>query len=91
MTADRRGNAANPSTTRRIFADGEWRDAPVYARRDLRPGSAVAGPALIIEAHQTIVVEPGWQAEITAKNHVADAPRREEARAALRSAPKPTR
>ena len=28
------------------------------------------GPALIIEAHQTIVAEPGWQVEITARGHV---------------------
>ena len=33
-------------------------------------GAAVDGPALIIEPHQTIVVEQGWRAEITAKNHV---------------------
>ena len=30
----------------------------------------MAGPAIIIEPHQTIVVEDGWQAEITAKNHL---------------------
>ena len=30
----------------------------------------VAGAALIIEPHQTIVVEPGWQAEVTARNHI---------------------
>src|SRR5204862_5499443 len=30
----------------------------------------VKGPATIIERHQTIVVEPGWQAERTAKNHL---------------------
>ena len=32
--------------------------------------STVAGPAIIIEPHQTIVVEPGWRARITAKNHL---------------------
>ena len=36
----------------------------------MRPGHSVHGPALIVESHQTIVVEPGWQAAITAKNHV---------------------
>ena len=33
-------------------------------------GAAVDGPALVIEPHQTIVVEQGWRAAITAKNHV---------------------
>ena len=42
----------------------------VFRREALTPGQKIAGPALIIEPHQTIVVEPGWGAEVTAKNHV---------------------
>ena len=53
-----------------MFCDGEWREAGVHPRDTLKPGQRVSGPALIIESHQTIVVEPGWQAEVTAKNHV---------------------
>jgi 5-oxoprolinase (ATP-hydrolysing) len=30
----------------------------------------VQGPAIIMEPHQTIVVEHGWRAQITAKNHL---------------------
>ena len=40
------------------------------ARETRRSAHGVDGPALIIEPHQTIVVEDGWRAEITAKNHV---------------------
>ncbi|WP_434723364.1 hydantoinase B/oxoprolinase family protein [Mesorhizobium sp. RIZ17] len=58
------------SEKRKIFAEGEWREAGVFRREALRQGNKVAGPALIIEPNQTIVVEPGWQAEITAKDHV---------------------
>lgn len=61
---------ASPSQTRKIFADGIWHDAGIFPREVLKPGHKVAGPALIIEPNQTIVVEPGWQAEITARNHV---------------------
>ncbi len=35
-------------------------------RSDIDQGIAISGPALIIEPHQTVVVEPGWTAEITA-------------------------
>ncbi len=56
--------------SRKIFFDGEWRDAAVVRRADMAPGAFVMGPALIIETHQTIVVEAGWRAEITAKDHV---------------------
>ncbi|MER9615874.1 hydantoinase B/oxoprolinase family protein [Mesorhizobium sp. M0207] len=62
--------AASPSGNRKIFVDGVWRDAGIFPRETLKPGNKIAGPALIIEPNQTIVVEPGWQAEITAKDHV---------------------
>ncbi|EKF20785.1 hydantoinase B/oxoprolinase family protein [Nitratireductor pacificus] len=64
------GETSAPADTRRIFCDGSWRDASVFRRATLAPGSRLAGPALIIEANQTIVVEPGWQAEVTARDHV---------------------
>lgn len=46
-----------------VFA-GEAIDATSWTREQLQPGDAVAGPALIADAHSTIVVEPGWQAEV---------------------------
>ncbi len=54
----------------RMFYDGTWREAAIIKRHSLKPGNRIKGPALIIESHQTIVVEPGWRAEITAKDHV---------------------
>ncbi|MER9583617.1 hydantoinase B/oxoprolinase family protein [Mesorhizobium sp. M0276] len=62
--------AVSPSQTREIFTEGEWRASGIFRREALRPGNTVAGPALIIEPNQTIVIEPGWLAEITARNHV---------------------
>jgi 5-oxoprolinase (ATP-hydrolysing) len=53
-----------------FFSSGDWHKANVYTRDQLKPGSRVKGAAIIIEPHQTIVVEPGWQAELTAKNHL---------------------
>ena len=37
---------------------------PIYSRDDLRPGHVVDGPAIIIEASATTVVEPGWRASV---------------------------
>ena len=56
--------------TTRVFADGDWHDAAVHHRGELRPGDRIAGPALVIEPNQTIVVEPGWRAEVTRRDHV---------------------
>src|SRR5262245_9474451 len=65
-------SAALPSPTRRtkFYSRGQWHEAAVFIREQLSPGHAVRGPAIIIEPHQTIVVEDGWRAEITAKNHL---------------------
>lgn len=61
---------ASASGTRRIYTEGRWLEAGIHRRENLRPSNLVAGPALIIEPNQTIVVEPGWRAEITNLNHV---------------------
>ena len=37
-------------------------------REALRPGDTLAGPALVIEPHQTVVVEPGWKLAVSARN-----------------------
>ena len=61
---------ATPARMTRFYSAGAWHDAAVYARASLAPGMSVDGAALIIEPHQTIVVEPGWRATINAKDHV---------------------
>ncbi|MBO6758607.1 MAG: hydantoinase B/oxoprolinase family protein [Roseibium sp.] len=57
-------------TSAQMFSDGQWHQAGIYRRAGLTPGMTLAGPALIIEPHATIVVEDGWQAEINSKDHV---------------------
>src|SRR5207253_11250433 len=65
-------SAPLPSPTRRtrFYSLGQWHEAAVFTREQLSPGHAVHGPAIIIEPHQTIVVEDGWRAQITAKDHL---------------------
>ncbi len=47
------------------FFHGQWhRATPVFDRLSLQPASKVSGPALIIDDHATVVVEPGWQAAL---------------------------
>jgi 5-oxoprolinase (ATP-hydrolysing) len=58
----------SPVRRTRFYSGGHWHQAGVYTRNQLAPGHKVPGPAIVIEPHQTIVVEDGWQAELTAKN-----------------------
>ncbi|TIP05823.1 MAG: 5-oxoprolinase [Mesorhizobium sp.] len=76
------GVEPKPSESRRIYTEGRWHEAGIYRRENLRPSNTVAGPALIIEPNQTIVVEPGWQADITGLNHVVIRRTERKARAA---------
>jgi 5-oxoprolinase (ATP-hydrolysing) len=59
-----------PARRTRFFSNGKWQRTLVYTRDTLAPGHKVKGPAIIIEPHQTVVVEHGWQAELTAKDHL---------------------
>jgi 5-oxoprolinase (ATP-hydrolysing) len=59
-----------PARMTRIYSAGAWHEAAIYTRQQLAPGHEVSGPAIVIEPHQTIVVEDGWRAELTAQNHL---------------------
>ncbi len=65
-----RAKLPKPARRTQFFSAGQWHKANVYTRDQLKIGARVQGAAIIIEPHQTIVVEPGWQAELTRKNHL---------------------
>ena len=44
--------------------DGEFRDVPIYYRRDLAPGAAISGPAVIVEDETSTVIGPRFDAAI---------------------------
>ena len=65
-----RGKLPAPARRTNFFSAGEWHKANVFTRSQLKIDATVKGAAIIVEPHQTIVVEPGWQAELSAKNHL---------------------
>jgi 5-oxoprolinase (ATP-hydrolysing) len=60
-----RAGALAPLATRPVFFDGGWVDTPFFDRDTLRPGDAIAGPAVISERNTTVIVERGWRATLT--------------------------
>src|SRR6185295_271681 len=54
----------------KLFSQGAWHNARVHRTEDLERGANLEGPALLIEPHQTIVVEPGWRAEFAEQRGV---------------------
>ena len=56
--------------TVRMYSGGQWHQAALVVREDLRPGDVVVGPAIIAEKNATTVVEPDWVANLTAFDHL---------------------
>jgi len=54
---------AAPETVAAWLA-GAQHSVPLHQRSALAPGRTVAGPAIIIDALSTTIVEPGWRAEV---------------------------
>jgi 5-oxoprolinase (ATP-hydrolysing) len=61
---------APAADTVRLFSGGRWWDAALVVREHTRPGHTIDGPAIIAEKNATTVVEPGWQARVTALDHL---------------------
>ncbi|HYQ07173.1 MAG TPA: hydantoinase B/oxoprolinase family protein, partial [Xanthobacteraceae bacterium] len=59
-----------PAQRTRFYSGGKWQRANVYLRAALTPGDKIKGPAIVVEPHQTVVVENGWQAGLTARDHL---------------------
>jgi 5-oxoprolinase (ATP-hydrolysing) len=56
--------------TVRMYSGGQWHEAALVVREDLRAGDVIGGPAIIAEKNATTVVEPGWEAKLTALDHL---------------------
>ncbi len=67
--ADRRAPGA-PLEHVQMTSGGERHRTPVLRRESLVPGQRISGPAIIAEQNATTVVEPGWEAEVTALDHL---------------------
>ncbi len=53
-----------------MYSAGSYHDTPVYERKNLGPAAVIPGPAIICEDTTTIVVEPSWEACMTAEGNL---------------------
>ncbi|MEO1039710.1 MAG: hydantoinase B/oxoprolinase family protein [Pseudomonadota bacterium] len=58
--------AAGAPTDAQIFHDGAWRPARQIRFTDLTAEREIHGPAIILDTHQTVVVDAGWKARLNA-------------------------
>ncbi|MEH2365816.1 hydantoinase/oxoprolinase family protein [Nostoc sp.] len=62
--------APKPVDIVRMFTADKWHNTPVYRREHLQPEDRITGTAIIVETISTIVIEPGWEARLTERNHL---------------------
>jgi len=70
LRPQRSGGSLKTRAQLRFFSGGSWHESPLFDRADMAAGDHVAGPAIISEATGTIVVEPGWAAEMAPLGHI---------------------
>jgi len=66
----RDGGAPGPVDHVQMWSGGAAHRTPVFDRTALRAGDRLPGPALVREANATTVIEPGWTAEVTDRDHM---------------------
>ncbi|MCP4958544.1 MAG: 5-oxoprolinase [Actinomycetia bacterium] len=64
VSASAAGDTELVQHTRPVVFDGQRTDTPFVERTSMTAGTQVTGPAVILEATATTVVEPGWQATV---------------------------
>jgi len=67
---DLRDGPLKPVDTTEMYSQGGFTKTPIYQRDHLNARDQIKGPAIIIETNATTVVEPGWRADVTEKNHL---------------------
>ena len=55
---------------RPVYVGGAWREAAIYARRELPVGALIVGPSILEQEDTTIFVEPDLQARIDSLGNV---------------------
>jgi 5-oxoprolinase (ATP-hydrolysing) len=70
VAAERRAGEPQPGGLVTMWSGGRSHETPVFERDALCAGDKVRGPAIIAEQNATTVVEPGWQAEVTALDNL---------------------
>ncbi len=62
--AEGEAHPAQSDGKRRVYFGGEWRDVSIFDRDALRSGAELSGPALVFDAHSSLVLAPGWSARL---------------------------
>ncbi|MDR3502155.1 MAG: hydantoinase B/oxoprolinase family protein [Legionella sp.] len=69
-TTQDRTHQLSAHETVQIFTHDAFYQAPIYKRKELITHDRIQGPAIITEDNATTIIEPSWQAEVTAQQNL---------------------
>ncbi|MEX2139792.1 MAG: hydantoinase/oxoprolinase family protein, partial [Pirellulales bacterium] len=58
------GELIQAQRTQTVYFDGAPHATAVFPSDELNPGDRIAGPAIVVQLHSTVVLEPGWETEV---------------------------
>ncbi|KAM5380050.1 hypothetical protein ACJZ2D_003697 [Fusarium nematophilum] len=64
MSSSKQALFSSSTETQDVYLDGGWQNTIVYRLGDVPTGSAITGPAIVIDETQTILVESSFRAHI---------------------------
>jgi 5-oxoprolinase (ATP-hydrolysing) len=64
------GPAPEPAGRHELWIDGRREQVPVFRRDSLPASVTVEGPAIVVEANATTVIDPGWRAHVNQWGHL---------------------
>ena len=70
VPAPQGSDEATPLARVPVWIDGAARETPVFDRAQLPQGWSCAGPAIVVDAVQTALVEPGWGVRVDGEGNL---------------------
>ncbi len=64
------GAEINIDTHVNMYVNSCWQRIPLVTRENILPGQNLEGPAIIIEANSTLILEDGWKASLNKYHHL---------------------
>ncbi len=81
------GPPPEPAGRRRLRVGNAWRDVPVFRREALAANATIRGPAIVIEASGTTVIDDGWRGRVNQWGHLLLESRETEGAPGIAAAP----
>jgi 5-oxoprolinase (ATP-hydrolysing) len=68
------GNFVASKHSQTAYFDGHLQSVAVFYDDEISPGDRITGPAIVVQRHSTVVLEPEWQAQVMSSDEILATP-----------------